>query len=345
MKPTAVVILNWNGEKFLKQFLPSVIQYSSDLADIYVVDNASTDGSLEFLQNHYPQVKQVCLDKNYGFAGGYNRGLEQVPNDYFILLNSDVEVTQGWIQPVLTYMESMPRMVACQPKILDYHRKEWFEYAGAAGGYIDKDAFAFCAGRIFYQFEKDQQQYSTNTEVFWASGAALFIQRKAWMEVNGLDTDFFAHMEEIDLCWRLKNRGYRIGACREAIVYHYGGGTLDRHSPFKTYLNFRNNLYMIVKNDRSGKLGYKLFRRLCLDGFAGLRFIGEGKWNHCYSIIKAHFSFYSQWNNLMRKRKAEAASINEPNLVGLYQGSIIKHFFIFRKHSFESLKKDLFLSK
>lgn len=345
MKPVAVVILNWNGEKFLRQFLPSVTQYSSDLADIYVIDNHSEDGSVKFLEENYPEIKIVTLDKNYGFAGGYNRGLKGIPNEYYVLLNSDVEVTENWIKPVLNYMESQEGMVACQPKILDYHRKEWFEYAGAAGGYIDKDAFAFCAGRIFYQFEKDENQYSQNEEVFWASGASLFIRRKAWEEVDGLDTDFFAHMEEIDLCWRLKNRGYKIGACRESAVYHFGGGTLDRQSPFKSYLNFRNNLYMIVKNYRSGNLFLKILRRLLLDGFAGLRFISEGKFKHCMSILQAHFSFYRHCGLYLKKRKSEEAFSAAPNLTGLYRGSIIKHFFIYGIHHFENLKKELLLKK
>lgn len=345
MKPVAVVILNWNGEKFLRQFLSSVLEHSQDLADVYVIDNNSKDNSIAFLEQSFPQVQIVRLDDNYGFAGGYNRGLVSISNDYYVLLNSDVEVTSGWIQPVLAYMESVQDMVACQPKILDYHRKEWFEYAGAAGGYIDKDAFAFCAGRIFYEFEKDEGQYSQNEEVFWASGASLFIRRSAWEEVHGLDTDFFAHMEEIDLCWRLKNRGYRIGACRESVVYHYGGGTLDRHSPFKSYLNFRNNLFMIVKNYRSGVLFFKLFRRLSLDGFAGIRFLGEGKMKHFLSVLKAHFSFYKSLPSLLRKRKEEESFSSNPNLTGLYRGSIIKHFFVHQKHYFADLKKGLFLRK
>jgi len=343
LKPAAVVILNWNGEKFLRQFLPSVIEHSHQLADVCVIDNNSKDNSVAFIEQNFPEVQIVSHDDNYGFAGGYNKGLTFIDNEYYILLNSDVEVTPGWIQPMLSYIGSQPDMVACQPKILDFHRKEWFEYAGAAGGYIDKDGFAFCAGRIFYEFEKDESQYLENTEVFWASGAALLIKRSAWQEVNGLDTDFFAHMEEIDLCWRLKNRGYKIGACRESVVYHYGGGTLDRQSPFKSYLNFRNNLYMIVKNYRSGSLFLKLFRRLSLDGFAGIRFLSEGKTKHFYSVLKAHFSFYKNLPSLIKKRKSEEPFSTKPNLAGMYQGSIIKHFFIYRKHFFGELKKHLFL--
>ncbi len=342
MKRVAVVILNWNGEKFLKQFLPGVVEYSIDVADIYVIDNASNDDSLKFVRSAFPEVKIVELTSNFGFAGGYNLGLQDIPNEYFILLNSDVEVTSNWITPVITFMESQNGMVACQPKILDFHRKEWFEYAGAAGGYIDKDAYAFCAGRIFFEFEKDVNQYVQNEEVFWASGAALFIRREAWHEVNGLDNDFFAHMEEIDLCWRLKNRGYKIGACRQSVVYHYGGGTLDRQSPFKTYLNFRNNLYMIVKNYRSGNLTKKLFRRLTLDGVAAMRFVAEGKLTHFFAVLKAHYSFYRNLPKLRKKRMAEAPYSLHPNLVGWYKASIIKLFFIYKKRKFEELARSFF---
>jgi GT2 family glycosyltransferase len=337
MKRIAVVILNWNGEKFLRQFLPGVVQHSEEVADVVVIDNASDDQSIALLRSEFPSVKIVRLDKNYGFAGGYNYGLREVPNEFYVLLNSDVEVTPQWIQPVVAYMDATPRMVACQPKILDFHRKEWFEYAGAAGGYIDKDAYAFCAGRVFYEFEKDQEQYNTNEEVFWASGAAMFIRRDVWIEVGGLDEDFFAHMEEIDLCWRLKNRGYKVGACRSAVVYHYGGGTLDRQSPFKTYLNFRNNLYMLVKNYHTSNLRLKLVRRMLLDGLAGIRFLTEGKWNHFTAVIKAHFSFYKNMKVLQRKRRKEELSIVEQNLVGVYNRSILKDFFLLKKRTFTSL--------
>lgn len=328
MKRIAVAILNWNGEKFLKQFLPSVVQCSEHIAEVVVIDNASEDGSIAFLKSNYPQVTIVQLDKNYGFAGGYNHGLKALNHEIFVLLNSDVEVTPHWIEPVMEYMDSTPGMVACQPKILDFHRKEWFEYAGAAGGFIDKDAYAFCAGRMFFAFEKDELQYTENREVFWASGAAMFIKRSAWEEVHGLDEDFFAHMEEIDLCWRLKNRGYKIGSCRQSVVYHFGGGTLDRQSPFKTYLNFRNNLYMIVKNYRQSNLLIKILRRMSLDGIAGLRFLSERKWGHFFSVLKAHYSFYRSIGKMSAKRKAEAPYSLRPNLSGVYQSSIIKHFFL-----------------
>ncbi|MFM7309028.1 MAG: glycosyltransferase family 2 protein, partial [Flavobacteriales bacterium] len=247
-----------------------------------------------------------------------------------------------WIQPVLTYMESQPNMAACQPKIMDYHRKTWFEYAGACGGYMDKDYYAFCAGRIFFAFEEDVDQYQGNAEVFWASGAAMFIRRAAWQEVSGLDEDFFAHMEEIDLCWRLKNRGYSVGACLESKVYHYGGGTLDRQSPFKTYLNFRNNLFMLLKNHRGSLLLFKVMRRLLLDGIAGIRFLLEGKPSHMFSVLKAHFAFYFKLGVMLRKRRTELQASNNPNLRGLYRESIIKHFFLQKRRKFSDLEMSRF---
>ncbi|MFZ4785957.1 MAG: glycosyltransferase family 2 protein [Flavobacteriales bacterium] len=343
MKRVGVAILNWNGEKFLRQFLPGVVAHSRELADIYVIDNASSDGSLALLENEFPEVKVIKLAKNYGFAGGYNKGLTQIPNELFVLLNSDVEVTPNWMEPVLTFMDAHSDMKACQPKILDFHRKEWFEYAGAAGGFIDKDGFAFCAGRMFYAFDKDENQYSQNGEVFWASGASLFIYRDAYFEVDGLDEDFFAHMEEIDLCWRLKNRGYAIGACRESIVYHYGGGTLDRMNPYKTFLNFRNNLFLIMKNHRESSVAWRLIRRMILDGLAGIRFLTEGNFKYLFAVIHAHFSFYYSFPKMYRRRKSLKAQDGQINLKGLYTESIIKAFFIQKIRHFQQLDQRFFV--
>lgn len=343
MKRVGVAILNWNGEKFLRQFLPGVVAHSQHLADIYIIDNASTDGSLALLEAEFPMVKVVKLEKNFGFAGGYNKGLTQIPNELFVLLNSDVEVSPNWMEPVLTYMDAHPDMKACQPKILDFHRKEWFEYAGAAGGYIDKDGFAFCAGRMFYAFDKDENQYSVNEEVFWASGASLFIYRDAYFEVDGLDQDFFAHMEEIDLCWRLKNRGYAIGACRESRVYHYGGGTLDRMNPYKTFLNFRNNLFLIMKNHRGSSVAWRLLRRMMLDGLAGIRFLTEGNFKYFFAVIHAHFSFYYSFPKMYRRRKSLKAHDGQINLKGLYTESIIKAFFIQKIRHFQQLDQRFFV--
>jgi GT2 family glycosyltransferase len=344
VKSVAIAILNWNGIRFLKEFLPGVVSHSIEDADVYVIDNASSDDSISFIQSQFPEVKIIQLDKNYGFAGGYNHGLRAIPNDWVVLLNSDVEVTPNWIKPVMDYLATEPLMVACQPKILDYHRRDYFEYAGAAGGYIDKDGFAFCAGRIFYEFDKnDNEQFFENEEVFWASGAAMFIKRSAYFEVDGLDEDFFAHMEEIDLCWRLKNRGYKVGACRKSEVYHYGGGTLDRMNPYKTFLNFRNNLYLILKNYRAGNTGLKLFRRMLLDGIAGVRFLSEGNFSYFIAVLKAHFSFYGSFFKMLSKRKKEKRCDRNVNLSGMYNESIIKAFFLHKKHFYRQLNRSSFV--
>ncbi len=343
MRRTAVAILNWNGEHFLRQFLPGVVEHSKTVADIYVIDNASSDGSLDYLSASHPEVRVIRLPRNYGFAGGYNKGIREIPHEFIILLNSDVEVTPGWIEPMMQYVDEYAGMVACQPRIRNFKDREWFDYAGAAGGYIDKDGFAFCAGRIFYEFEKDQGQYTENEEVFWASGAALFIRRDAYLLAGGLDEDFFAHMEEIDLCWRLKNRGYKIGACRKSEVYHVGGGTLDRQHPFKTYLNFRNNLYLILKNYRSSPVYLKLLRRMILDGIAGMRFISEGNWAYFKAVLRAHGSFYKNFMMMRRRRHEETPHVQSPNLAGMYTGSIIRAFFIQGKHHLHQLQASLFL--
>ncbi len=331
MKSVAVAILNWNGKSWLEKFLANVIKHSQDVADIVIIDNGSTDDSQIFCQENHPQVKWIGLTKNYGFAGGYNEGLKQLDYKYFMLLNSDVEVTENWLVPLLDWMESREELAACQPKIIDFQSKIQFEYAGGAGGYLDKDGYALCAGRMFYAFEKDQGQYQGRKDVFWATGAALMIRRAAWEEVSGFDADFFAHMEEIDLCWRLKNRGYAIGAELNSIVYHVGGGTLDRQNPMKTFLNFRNNLYLITKNHRRSALIIQIFRRLILDGIAGIRFATELKWSHLWAVIRAHFSFYFMLPNMLKKRSLESSSIKQINNSGLYQSSVVYAFFIQRK--------------
>jgi GT2 family glycosyltransferase len=287
-------------------------------------------------------VRIISLEKNFGFAKGYNLGLQQVDHEFVVLLNSDVEVTPGWIDPLVRYMEAEPTMAACQPKILDYNRRDYFEYAGAAGGFMDKDGFVFCAGRIFNAFEEDKGQYSHNTEVFWASGAALFIRGHAYREVGGLDEDFYAHMEEIDLCWRLKNRGYMIGSCRDSSVYHVGGGTLDRLNPMKTYLNFRNNLYMLLKNYRNGSVLIKLFRRMTMDGIAAFRFLTEGKITYFLAVLRAHGSFYRHLPRMLAKRKSEHHLHTRVNLSGMYKRSIVQQFFVKKVSTYSELKPEDF---
>ncbi len=343
----AVVILNWNGRHHLATYLPSVVEHSNEDADVVVIDNGSTDDSVQWLKQHHPHVHVVELEKNMGFAGGYNAGLARVNAEVFVLLNSDVRTSPNWIQPVVDMMEN-EGYVACQPLIRNDTDPELFEYAGAAGGFIDRDGFTFCAGRIFEVFETDEGQYNSNREVFWASGAALFIASDAWREVGGLDEDFFAHMEEIDLCWRLKNRGYKVGACGHSIVYHLGGGTLQKISPFKSYLNFRNNLYMLVKNHHQRALYPMLIRRMVLDGIAALKFLIEGSTSLFAAVLKAHRDFWKHFSVMKARRKEEIEVCKErrrgtPNQTGRYQGSIIIDYFIRKKHTFGQLNPNRFL--
>lgn len=298
----AVVILNWNGVQLLEQFLPSVVAFSPE-ATIYVADNASTDRSIEFLKANFPSVKIVVNNDNYGFAKGYNEALKHIDADVYALVNSDIEVTENWLVPIIEKFKNEPNTAVVQPKILDFKNKEYFEYAGAAGGFIDKFGFPFCRGRIFDTIEKDNGQYDTDIEIFWASGACFFIRKEIYWEMNGFDDDFFAHQEEIDLCWRIFNKGYTIKYCHQSKIYHVGGATLNEGSPRKTFLNFRNSLAMMVKNLPASYLFPILFLRLSQDGIAGIRFILQGKWTHCYMILKSHFFFYWDLRKNFRKRK------------------------------------------
>ena len=297
----AVVILNWNGVKLLEQFLPSVLQYSPE-ATIYVADNASTDTSIAFVNEHYPSVKIIENSNNYGFAKGYNEALVTVEEEIYALVNSDIEVTEGWLDPILDLFDKESETAIIQPKILDFKSKGYFEYAGAGGGFIDKYAYPYCRGRIFETLEKDFGQYNDTCEIFWASGACFFIRKKVYRELNGFDPDFFAHQEEIDLCWRAFNKGYTVKYCGKSTVYHVGGATLQTGSPHKTYLNFRNSLWMMLKNLPKGKLFPILFCRLILDGIAGIRFLTQGKPKHIWSILKAHFVFYLRIFKILKKR-------------------------------------------
>ncbi len=301
MKKIAVVILNWNGAKLLEQFLPSVIAYS-DEATIYVADNASTDNSIEIIQSQFPTIKIIQNTDNFGFASGYNVALQQVEETYYALVNSDIEVTENWLTPILSIFESERNIGIIQPKILDYKNKEYFEYAGAAGGFIDKYGYPFCRGRIFETLEKDNHQYDDEREIFWASGACFFIRKEIYRKLNGFDDDFFAHQEEVDLCWRAFNLGYKVKYTSKSIVYHVGGATLNESNPKKTFLNFRNSLLMLLKNLPRNKLFGILFIRLILDGLAGIQFIFQGKFKHCFAILKAHFHFYHLISINIKKR-------------------------------------------
>ena len=302
MKSIAVVILNWNGEKLLEQFLPSVTTHSPE-ATVYVADNASTDGSIAFLKENYPDIKIIQNTGNHGFAKGYNEALKEVEEELYVLVNSDVEVTEGWLTPVIELFERDPETAIIQPKILDYKNKSYFEYAGAAGGFLDKYGFPFCRGRIIETVEEDKGQYDDETEIFWASGACMFIRKSVYRELGGFDEDFFAHQEEIDLCWRAFNKNYKAKFCYSSIIYHVGGATLSNSSPRKTFLNFRNSLWMMIKNLPAGKLFPVLFIRLSMDGLAGARFFFKGEFAHFWAVLKSHFWFYRKLFYFLNKRQ------------------------------------------
>lgn len=297
----AVVILNWNGVKLLEQFLPSIVQFSTE-AEIYVADNASTDDSIAFIKANFPNIKIIINKSNFGFAQGYNEALKQVNADILALVNSDIEVTKNWLQPIIKTFKNEPETAIIQPKILDYKQKDYFEYAGAAGGFLDKYGYPYCRGRIFETLEKDNGQYNDNCEILWASGACFFIKSSVYHDLNGFDSDFFAHQEEIDLCWRAFNKGYQIKYNSQSVVYHVGGATLELGNPRKTFLNFRNSLLMLIKNLPKDTIYWIFFCRLILDGIAGIKFLFQGKFKHFFAILKAHFSFYCLFSINYKKR-------------------------------------------
>jgi GT2 family glycosyltransferase len=331
---TAIVILNWNGEGFLKQFLPGVIQNSQSEATVFVADNASTDNSIAYLQSLGDTVKIIQLDKNYGFTGGYNKALKQIQADYFVLLNSDVQVTNGWIKPIIDLLDSRNEVGICQPKIKAFHHPTEFEYAGASGGYIDWMGYPFCRGRLFNSLEVDNGQYNDRLEVFWATGACMFIRSELYNELGGLDENFFAHMEEIDLCWRAQLLGKKVMVVPQAEVYHVGGGTLPKNNPRKTFYNFRNNLMMLYKNLPSSKLFGVIILRLLLDGVAGVKFMLQGDFKDTIAVIKAHFAFYG--NLLACKLKRTQFNNNSPSTI--YPKSILWAYFIKGIRNYNQLK-------
>lgn len=336
----AVVILNWNGRDMLAKYLPSVVEFSSlPGVEIVVADNGSTDDSLDYLSEKFPMVRQIILPENYGFAEGYNRALRQIDADYFVLLNSDVEVTANWLSPLYNYLEAHEEVVACQPKIRSVVNPEYFEHAGAAGGFLDKYAYPFCRGRIFSEVEKDEGQYDTVKEVFWATGACLFIRAKDYFDAGGLDGTFFAHMEEIDLCWRLRSRGKQIICHPESVVYHYGGGTLNVDSPRKTFLNFRNNLLMIYKNQSEKTLFKILFVRFFLDLLAAMMFLVKMDWENFKSVLKAIVEFYCIKAKYKAKREENLSLQIEQNVVERWNGSIVWAFYAKKVKKFSDLIK------
>lgn len=336
MKKVAVVILNWNGKLFLEKFLPSVIQYSRHHAEIIIADNASTDDSVQFLKIHYPEIRIILLEKNFGFSKGYNQALKQVEADYYVLLNSDIEVTENWIPPVIELMETNENIAVCQPKLLSYHEPHKFEYAGAAGGFIDKWGYPFCRGRLFQTMEEDLGQYDDTTEIFWASGACMFVKSHIYNEYGGLDDDFFAHMEEIDFCWRLKNEGYKIMYTPHSKVYHVGGGTLPKISSRKTYLNFRNNIILLYKNLPTRQIFPVFFIRFFLDCLAALRFLMDSGFADMFAVFKAHCSFYAMLQRNLKKRKR----IKHIHVSKIYNSSIIYEYYVRDKKTFTELKPE-----
>ncbi len=340
----SVVILNYNGKQWLEKFLPSVIEHTTyPNAELIIADNASTDDSVVFLRQHYPNIRIVHNLNNTGYAGGYNEALKLIESDYYVLLNSDVEVTKNWVENTIQYILKDPLMVACQPKIRSYLERDKFEYAGAAGGFIDKYGYPFCRGRIFDVCETDYGQYENSGEIFWASGACLFIKADLFHKIGGLDIDFFAHMEEIDLCWRLKNLGYKIGYCSEATVYHVGGGTLSKLSPQKTYLNFKNNRSLLHKNLPDQELNRITTVRNILDTIAYIKSKLSGNGEEAKSIQRALKDYKAGIKSLDKKRIAlkelqTLSAIGEPNKKGIYNGSIVRDYFIFGKRFFSNLK-------
>ena len=337
---TAVVILNYNGVKFLEQFLPGVITHSGN-SEVIVADNCSTDNSVAYLQANFPQVRLIQNTSNGGFSAGYNEALRQVKATYYVLLNSDVEVTPNWVLPLETFMDQHPEVAALQPKIKAYHSRDSFEYAGAAGGFLDVLGYPFCRGRLFDVLEADNNQYNNIRPVFWATGACMMVRSEQYWQAGGLDDDFFAHMEEIDLCWRLHHMGHQVYYHGQSTVYHVGGGTLPKNNPRKTYLNFRNGLYMLYKNTPWSQLWWKLPLRLTLDGLAGIKFLFSGGAKDCAAIIKAHLHFYKTAHHFRRKRVQSLAARTHDTKPPLYKSLIVWQHFFLGKKTFQQLRNVL----
>ncbi|MCQ2608785.1 MAG: glycosyltransferase family 2 protein [Bacteroidales bacterium] len=323
----AVAILNWNGKSWLEKFLPNVIENSPE-AVVYIIDNASTDDSVSYVQTYYPQCPVIVLDQNYGFAEGYNQGLAQIHADYYVLLNSDVQVGKNWISPIVNKMEQNPLLAVCAPKIKSFTNPDTFEYAGAAGGFIDKYGYPFCRGRLFDVVEKDEGQYDTDCDIFWASGAALFVKSSVYHQLGGLDKDFFAHMEEIDFCWRVKNAGYSIQYVHDSEVFHVGGGSLPKENPFKTFLNFRNNLFMLHKNLPDDCYKQIIFKRRLFDALSFVNFLLHFDWKNAKEILHAHKEYRLAIPLLEEKR---AATEDKKLHAQIYSHSIVWEYFVKRK--------------
>lgn len=339
MPRTAVVILNWNGLGFLMEFLGKVIDLTSlPGTEIIVADNGSSDGSIQWINENHKSVRIISLGENYGFAGGYNLAISRIEADYFVLLNSDIEVTEGWLQPLVSFLENNPGHASCQPKVLSFGRKEYFEHAGAAGGYIDKYGYPFCRGRIFDYIEKDNGQYNDTRDIFWSTGACMVVRADAWKRCGGFDESFFAHMEEIDLCWRFHKAGYRVGYIPGSVVYHVGGGALPYNSPRKLYLNFRNSLFFLYKNLPEKKLMKVMYLRRLLDGVAAAMFLLKGNIKSVAAVWKAHMDFYRSLNEVKEKRKAVNKLGNSDINAPILNKSIVFEFYAKGHKTYQSLK-------
>jgi hypothetical protein len=341
MDKAAIVVLNWNGIGFLMRFLPKLARETSQPGfKIYLADNGSSDNSIEWTKENLPEVEIIRMQDNYGFAGGYNRALEMINAEYYVIINSDIEVTENWLTPIIDHLEKSPETAICQPKILSETNRECFEYAGAAGGYLDRYGYPFCRGRIQNYIEKDKGQYDNEVSIFWASGACMVIRSSVWTDLQGFDNDFFAHMEEIDLCWRVLSSGYEIRYIPESVVYHVGGGTLSYNSPRKVYLNFRNNLFMLHKNLPGKNYKRIIFTRMLLDGIAGIRFFLMLKFSFCFQIFKGHISYYRNKRELDKKRDAisEITTTNRTDLI--LNKSVILGFYIKGKKLFTDYSFD-----
>ncbi len=338
MTKLSIVILNWNGISFLKTFLPEVVKTAAiPNVEVVVADNGSTDESVQWIKENLQEVKVIEFDTNYGFTGGYNRALKRIDSEYYLILNSDVKPTEEWLQPLIAEMDSDQNIAACMPKTLAFHSPTHFEYAGAAGGYIDRFGFPFCRGRILSHVEEDKGQYNDTGDIFWATGACMMVRASAYHEVGGFDEFFFAHMEEIDLCWRFKNMGYRITFIPNSTVYHVGGGTLPNNNPRKLFLNYRNNLILLVKNLPSGMLLTTLFFRLIMDMAAAFVFLLSGKWRFAMAVIKAYWAFYNKSLHYKKLRKQLEHPSRNTLHKEIYRGSIIYDFFVKRKKTFSAI--------
>lgn len=336
-KDTAVVILSYNGTKWHELFLPKIVEEAVTGYEVVLADNASTDDTLQYVQTNFPTVKTLQIQVNHGFANGYYEALKQIKAKYYILLSADFEVTEGWFPPLHAVMERDEMLAAIQPKIRYWRDRECFEYAGAGGGFMDKYGYLFCRGRVFFDIEKDAGQYNDNIEVFWASGGCFMVRADLYHKVGGLDNDFYAHMEEVDLCWRLKNAGYKIGYVAQSLVYHVGGSVISYGSPQKLYYNFRNNIILLIKNEKGTKLLWLFPFRLVLDGVAGLRLLLTGKFKETYTILKAHFHVYREAGKWLKRRRENKKLIVRRNEEGIYARSIVWDYFLLRKKKFTDL--------